>query len=58
MKTNNRLKTKDTMLTCRFPSSLIKLVNKISVRLNMTRSEFIRDVVRKEIDSMPVSYKN
>jgi metal-responsive CopG/Arc/MetJ family transcriptional regulator len=59
MKTKNYThRTKDIMLTCRFPSSLVKLVNKVSSRLEMTRSEYIRNIVQKEIDATPVSYKN
>lgn len=50
-------RNKDKMLTCRFPAELLKLINKVSSRIGMTRSEYIRSVIQKDIDTSPQSYK-
>jgi len=57
MKTKTKLssRTSENMLTVRLPNKLLKSITKIAKNTAMTRSDFVRTIMQKEVDTHPVS---
>jgi len=54
-KTKRLLRTSEEMLTVRLPNKLLKSITKIAKNIAMTRSEFVRTIMQKEVDTHPLS---
>ncbi|CAB5178834.1 hypothetical protein UFOVP157_42 [uncultured Caudovirales phage] len=48
--------TQEHMLTVRISKQLLKLLNTVSNKTAMSRSDYIRSVLEKSLDSNPLSY--
>jgi len=57
MKTKTKLssRTSENMLTVRLPNKLLKSITKIAKNITMTRSDFVRTIMQKEVDTHPLS---
>lgn len=57
MKTKIKLssRTSENMLTVRLPNKLLKSITKIAKNTSMTRSDFVRTIMQKEVDTNPIS---
>ncbi len=57
MKTKTKLssRTSENMLTVRLPNKLLKSITKIAKNIAMTRSDFVRTIMQKEVDTHPLS---
>lgn len=47
----------ECMLTVRLPRAMLLSITKVSTRVAMTRSDFVRTILQKSLDSNPLSYK-
>jgi antitoxin component of RelBE/YafQ-DinJ toxin-antitoxin module len=56
-KTNTRKRTRnhELMLTLRVSKSLLNMLNKVSSRISMTRSDYIRTILQRDVDTHPLS---
>jgi predicted DNA-binding protein len=54
-KTKRLSRTSEDMLTVRLPNKLLKSITKISKNVAMTRSNFVRTILQKEVDTHPLS---
>ncbi len=56
-KTNTKKKTRnhELMLTLRVSKSLFNMLNKVSSRISMSRSDYIRTILQRDIDTHPLS---
>ena len=54
-KTKRLCRTSENMLTVRLPSKLLKSITKIAKDVAMTRSNFVRTILQKEVDTHPLS---
>lgn len=48
-------RTSEEMLTVRLPNKLLKSITKIAKEVAMTRSDFVRTIMQKEVDTHPLS---
>lgn len=48
-------RTSEEMLTVRLPNKLLKSITKIAKNTAMTRSDFVRTIMQKEVDTHPLS---
>jgi metal-responsive CopG/Arc/MetJ family transcriptional regulator len=48
-------RTSEEMLTVRLPNKLLKSITKIAKNIAMTRSDFVRTIMQKEVDTHPLS---
>ena len=57
MKTKIKLssRTSENMLTVRLPNKLLKSITKIAKNTSVTRSDFVRTIMQKEVDTNPIS---
>jgi antitoxin component of RelBE/YafQ-DinJ toxin-antitoxin module len=56
-KTNTRKRTRnhELMLTLRVSKQLLNQLNKVSSRISLTRSDYIRTILQRDVDSHPLS---
>jgi metal-responsive CopG/Arc/MetJ family transcriptional regulator len=54
-KTKRLSRTSEEMLTVRLPNKLLKSITKISKNIALTRSDFVRTILQKEVDTHPLS---
>jgi metal-responsive CopG/Arc/MetJ family transcriptional regulator len=54
-KTKRLSRTSEEMLTVRLPNKLLKSITKIAKNIAMTRSDFVRTIMQKEVDTHPLS---
>ena len=54
-KTKRLSRTSEDMLTVRLPNKLLKSITKIAKNITMTRSDFVRTIMQKEVDTHPLS---
>ncbi len=56
-KTNTRKRTRnhELMLTLRVSKSLLNALNKVSSRISLTRSDYIRTILQRDVDTHPLS---
>jgi metal-responsive CopG/Arc/MetJ family transcriptional regulator len=54
-KTKRLSRTSEDMLTVRLPNKLLKSITKIAKNIAMTRSDFVRTIMQKEVDTHPLS---
>lgn len=56
-KTNTRKRTRnhELMLTLRVSKPLLNQLNKVSSRISMTRSDYIRTILQRDVDTHPLS---
>ena len=56
-KTNTRKRSRnhELMLTLRVSKSLFNSLNKVSSRISMTRSDYVRTILQRDIDTHPLS---
>ena len=56
-KTNTRKRTRnhELMLTLRVSKQLLNQLNKVSSRISMTRSDYIRTILQRDVDTHPLS---
>lgn len=56
-KTNTRKRTRnhELMLTLRVSKQLLNQLNKVSSRISMSRSDYIRTILQRDVDTHPLS---
>lgn len=54
-KTKRLSRTSEDMLTVRLPNKLLKSITKIAKNVAMTRSDLVRTIMQKEVDTHPLS---
>lgn len=56
-KTNTKKRTRnhELMLTLRVSKSLFKALNTVSSRISMSRSDYVRTILQRDIDTHPLS---
>lgn len=56
-KTNTRKRTRnhELMLTLRVSKQLLNSLNKVSSRISMSRSDYIRTILQRDVDTHPLS---
>jgi len=54
-KTKRLSRTSEDMLTVRLSNKLLKSITKIAKNTAMTRSDFVRTIMQKEVDTHPLS---
>lgn len=54
-KTKRLSRTSEEMLTVRLPNKLLKSITKIAKNVAMTRSDLVRTIMQKEVDTHPLS---
>ena len=56
-KTNTKKRTRnhELMLTLRVSKSLLKALNTVSSRISLTRSDYIRTILQRDVDTHPLS---
>ena len=50
-----RSRNHELMLTLRVSKTLFNLLNKVSSRISMTRSDYVRTILQRDIDTHPLS---
>lgn len=53
--TKKRTRNHELMLTLRVSKSLFKALNIVSSRISMTRSDYVRTILQRDIDTHPLS---
>jgi predicted DNA-binding protein len=53
--TKKRTRNHELMLTLRVPKTLFNLLNKVSSRISMTRSDYVRTILQRDVDTHPLS---
>jgi len=53
--TKKRIRNHELMLTLRVSKSLFKALNTVSSRISMTRSDYVRTILQRDIDTHPLS---
>lgn len=53
--TKKRTRNHEQMLTLRVSKSLFNLLNKVSSRISMTRSDYVRTILQRDVDTHPLS---
>jgi hypothetical protein len=53
--TKKRSRNHELMLTLRVSKSLFKALNAVSSRISMTRSDYVRTILQRDIDTHPLS---
>ena len=56
-KTNTRKRTRnhELMLTLRVSKQLLNSLNKVSSKISLSRSDYIRTILQRDVDSHPLS---
>jgi predicted DNA-binding protein len=56
-KTNTKKRTRnhELMLTLRVSKALFKALNTVSSRISMTRSDYVRTILQRDVDTHPLS---
>lgn len=53
--TKKRTRTHELMLTLRVSKTLLKSLNTVSSRICMSRSDYIRTILQRDVDTHPLS---
>lgn len=53
--TKKRTRNHELMLTLRVSKTLFNLLNKVSSRISMTRSDYVRTILQRDVDTHPLS---
>lgn len=53
--TKKRTRNHELMLTLRVSKSLFKALNIVSTRISMTRSDYVRTILQRDVDTHPLS---
>ena len=53
--TRKRTRNHELMLTLRVSKPLLNMLNKVSSRISMTRSDYIRTILQRDVDTHPLS---
>jgi predicted DNA-binding protein len=53
--TKKRTRNHELMLTLRVSKSLFKSLNTVSTRISMTRSDYVRTILQRDVDTHPLS---
>lgn len=53
--TKKRTRNHELMLTLRVSKSLFKALNTVSTRISMTRSDYVRTILQRDVDTHPLS---
>ena len=53
--THKRIRNHELMLTLRVSKSLFNSLNKVSSRISMTRSDYVRTILQRDVDTHPLS---
>lgn len=53
--TKKRTRNHELMLTLRVSKQLLNQLNKVSSRISMTRSDYIRTILQRDVDTHPLS---
>ncbi|CAB4186679.1 hypothetical protein UFOVP1151_47 [uncultured Caudovirales phage] len=53
--TKKRTRNHELMLTLRVSKSLFKALNTVSSRISLTRSDYVRTILQRDVDTHPLS---
>jgi predicted DNA-binding protein len=53
--TKKRTRNHELMLTLRVSKTLFKSLNTVSTRISMTRSDYVRTILQRDVDTHPLS---
>jgi predicted DNA-binding protein len=53
--TKKRSRNHELMLTLRVSKALFNSLNKVSTRISMTRSDYVRTILQRDVDTHPLS---
>jgi len=53
--TKKRIRNHELMLTLRVSKSLFKALNTVSSRISLTRSDYVRTILQRDVDTHPLS---